>query len=89
MERTPVGVIRKIVVGHNPKDEGMAFTINRPLGDKIVTSIVEDINHFHIFGRVRFLIYVKTIANGEQLWKALEGVPVTIEYDLNVADITV
>ena len=90
MERTPTGVIRKIVVGHNPKDEGMAFVVGNRLGDKIITDIVEDINQFHIFGKVRFLIYVKINGKGEPLlWKGLDGVPVTIEYDLSNLDVIV
>jgi|Laugresbdmm110dd_1035094.scaffolds.fasta_scaffold25041_3 hypothetical protein len=87
MERTPAGIIRKIVVGHNPKDEGMAFVVGNKFGDKLITDIVEDINQFHIFGKVRFLIYVKINGRGEHmLWKSLDGVPVTIEYDLSQSE---
>lgn len=91
MQRTPTGVIRKIVVGHNPKDEGMAFQVGGRFGNKIVTDIVEDINHFYIFGRVRFLVYVEVEneKGGAILWKGLEGVPVTIEYDLSKRDLIV
>lgn len=81
MNRTPSGIIRKIVIGHNPKDEGLAFFVGQRFGEKIITDIVEDINQFHIFGRVRFLVYART-AEGTNLWKAFDGVPVTIEYDL-------
>lgn len=84
MEITPAGIIRKLVVGHNPKDEGLAFVVGNRIGKNLITDIVEDINQFHIFGKVRFLIYVQVNGEGEKvLWKGLDGVPVTIEYDLN------
>jgi len=83
MDRTPTGVIRKIVIGLNPKDEGLAFSVGQRFGDKTITDIVEDLNQFHLFGCARFLIYAKI--SGESvtvLWKAFERVPVTLEYDL-------
>lgn len=87
MERTPVGIIRKIVVGSNPKNEGMSYQVNYPIGSLFVTEIIEDVNHFHLFGRIRFLIYVKKPNEDYSiLWKALEGVPVTIEYDISKSE---
>jgi len=84
MERTPVGIIRKLIVGSNPTNEGMSYQVGFPMGKLFITEIIEDVNHFHIFGRIRFLIYIKKAGESESvLWKALEGVPVTIEYDLS------
>lgn len=90
MERTPVGIIRKIIVGSNPKSEGMSYQVGSPMGSLFVTEIIEDVNHFHIFGRIRFLIYVKKPHEDRSvLWKALEGVPLTIEYDISKNEILV
>jgi hypothetical protein len=90
MQRTPVGIIRKVIVGDNPKSEGMSYQVGHPMGNLFVTEILEDVNHFHIFGRIRFLIYVrKPNESASILWKALEGVPLTIEYDISKNEILV
>jgi len=82
MSKTPSGIIRRLIVGSDPTNGGMAYQVGKYIGSNLVTDIVEDINQFLLFGRVRFLIYVKK-DNDIRLWKAMEGVPVTIEYDLS------
>lgn len=81
MQRTPSGKIRKLVCGENPRDFAMAFQVGSPFknGD-VITEIVEDVNHFFIFGKIRFLIYLLQSKKDPFLWKAVEGVPVVIEY---------
>lgn len=90
MGRTPAGVIRKIVIGTNPKDEGLAFSVDQRFGNKTVTNILEDVNDFFIYGLKSYLIYVKVEGvAGNSLWKKFERVPVTIEYDLSQSTVIV
>jgi hypothetical protein len=90
MQRVPTGVIRKIIVGPNPKDDGLSYQLGNFGKHLIITNILEDVNHFYLFGRIRYLIYVKEGIKAEsKLWKALENVPVTIEYDLSGSEVIV
>lgn len=86
MDKIPTGVIRKIVLGTNPKD-GLSFSIGQEIqkvgsGNKI-SLILEDENNYHRFGVVRYWIFFKTEKGEEVLWKSFSGVSVTIEYDIN------
>lgn len=84
MEATPSGVIRKIIVGTNPKDDGLVFSVDQTFGNNTITNIIEDVNDFFIFGSKSYLVYVKIKDKpGSVLWKKFERVPVTIEYDLS------
>ena len=85
MDKIPTGVIRKIVLGTNPKD-GLSFVVGndraKDSGEKI-SLILEDENNYHRFGVVRYWIYYKDKKGTEILWKSFTSVPVTIEYDIN------
>ena len=75
------GIIRRIIVGVNPKD-GMSFTHGQAMGALTISNIIKDKNYFYKFGKMRFLIYVtKERYTEESLWKEVIDMPVTIEYD--------
>ncbi len=75
--------IRKITIGNNPKEGGIAFQVGgKTIDDEYrISSIIEDTNSFFSFGDIRYLVF---ISNGkkEYLWKSFQRVPVTVEYFL-------
>lgn len=75
------GLIRKIVVGKDPKN-GMAYYIGMRAGSGEVSAIVEDERHLYKFAKQRYLIYVEN-GEGQMLWKAIDEMPCVIEFDLN------
>ena len=75
------GLIRKIVIGKEPKD-GMAYYIGMRAGKGEVSAILEDDRHLHKFGKKRYLIYIEN-DEGTLLWKAVDDMPCMIEFDLN------
>mgnify|MGYP003137226623 FL=1 len=75
------GLIRKIVIGRDPKD-AMAYYIGMRAGKGEVSAIVSDERFQHKYGNTRYLIYIMT-DNGQMLWKAIDSMPCIIEYDLN------
>jgi len=75
------GLIRKIVLGQNPKD-AMAYYVGMRAGSGEVTAIVYDDAFLHRFQKSRYLVYIQT-DDGVVLWKAVEDVPCVVEYDLN------
>lgn len=75
------GLIRKIIIGQNPKD-AMAYYIGMKAGMGKVSTIVFDEEAFHRFDVKRYLIYLQT-DEGQVLWKSIENMPVIIELDLN------
>jgi hypothetical protein len=72
-------LIRKIVVGVNPKD-AMAYFVGQRAGSAVVDAIVLDRTENGVNGR-RYLIYVSDPKRGTMLWKSVEGMPCLIEYD--------
>jgi len=81
-----LGVIRKIVIGKEPKN-GMAYYVGMPVGPSAnptgkVTAIVFDERHFHFSAKNRFLIYVET-PEGSSIWKVIDSMPTVVEMDLN------
>ena len=77
----PSGVIRRIIIGVNPKD-GMSFSVHQAMGQLMICDIIKDKNYFYKFGKIRFLIYVvKGVSAEKLLWKEFIDMPVTIEYD--------
>lgn len=77
--------IRKITIGSNPKDNGIAFQVGNKAGNDgyIISNIVEDTNNFFSFGSVRFLVFIKLPNNSREfLWKSFQGVPTSVEYFL-------
>lgn len=75
------GLIRKIVIGEDPKN-GMAYYVGMRAGDGCVDSIILDERHLHNYSIVRYLVYIKN-ENDVLLWKAVDSMPCIIEYDLN------
>jgi hypothetical protein len=75
------GLIRKIIVGKEPKD-GMAYYLGMRAGRGEVTAILEDEHHLHKFAKKRYLIYIEN-DEGTLLWKSIDEMPCMLEYDLN------
>jgi cyanophycinase-like exopeptidase len=75
------GLIRKIVIGQNPKD-GMAYYVGMKVGDGSVSAIVLDDEHLHRHRMKRYLVYIKR-DDGQVLWKAIDEMPCLVEFDLN------
>ena len=76
------GVIRKIIIGRDPKD-AMAYYIGMKAGANIVSTIIEDEKHLHVHAKSRYLIYVQDEDKIQTLWKAVVDIPCMLEFDLN------
>tara|TARA_R110000796_G_scaffold157704_1_gene274391 strand:- start:90 stop:326 length:237 start_codon:yes stop_codon:yes gene_type:complete len=72
-------IIRKIIVGPNPKD-AMAYFIGMRAGDGNVSAIVEDDRSLYKYNVRRYEIYIED-DDSSVLWKTIENQPVLIEYD--------
>ena len=75
------GVIRKIVVGENPKD-AMVYMVDSRAGKGRISSIIEDDHYLHKYGIDRFKVYIET-DEGNELWKVVTNRNITQEFDLN------
>lgn len=75
------GLIRKIVIGQDPKN-GMAYFLGMRAGNAEVSAILLDDEHLHRYGKKRYLVYVEN-DEGTLLWKAVDDMPCTLEFDLN------
>ena len=75
------GLIRKIVVGRDPKN-GMACYIRMRAGSGIVSAIVMDEEHLYRFQKKRYLIYIED-NDTTMLWKSIDSMPCILEFDLN------
>ena len=75
------GLIRKIVIGQDPKN-GMAYFLGMRAGKGEVAAILLDDEHLHRYGKKRYLVYVEN-DEGTMLWKAVDDMPCTLEFDLN------
>ena len=75
------GLIRKIVVGKEPKN-GMAYYVGMRARTGEVSAIVVDDRHLHKFAKQRYLIYIEN-EDGVSLWKAIDEMPCMLEFDLN------
>ena len=75
------GVIRKIVLGKDPKD-AMAYYIGMRAGNASVAAIVLDERHLHRYGKTRYLIYIEE-NKSQVLWKAIDDMPCIVEFDCN------
>tara|TARA_R100000234_G_C4843742_1_gene112204 strand:- start:142 stop:378 length:237 start_codon:yes stop_codon:yes gene_type:complete len=72
-------IIRKIVVGPNPKD-AMAYFVGMRAGDSRISMIIEDERSMYKYSVRRYEVYVED-ENSTMLWKTIENQPVLIEYD--------
>ena len=68
-------MIRKIVIGRDPKD-AMAYYIGMRAGTGKVSAIL-----LHKYGSKKYLIYIEN-EEGTMVWKAVDGMPCIVEYDL-------
>jgi len=75
------GLIRKIVVGKDPKN-GMAYYLGMRAGKGNVSAIVMDEEHLYRYQKKRYLIYIEE-EDATLLWKAVDSMPCMIEFDLN------
>jgi len=76
------GLIRKIVVGKDPKN-GMAYFVGMRAGkDGSVSAIIQDGAYLSKFGKTRYLVYIQG-SEGTELWKAIDEMPCLLEFDLD------
>lgn len=75
------GVIRKIVIGRDPKD-AMAYFVGMKAGGGEVSAILFDDEHMVRYNKSRYLVYLQR-PDGQVLWKSVNEMPSIIEYDLN------
>jgi hypothetical protein len=73
-------LIRKIIVGQNPKD-AMAYFVGQKTGDAVVDSIVQDERALSVYGIRRYLVYIFNPDKGTMLWKTIDDMPCLIEHD--------
>lgn len=73
-------MIRKIVIGRDPKD-AMAYYVGMRAGAGKVVAIIQDEKYIQKYGIVRYLIYVEN-DEGTMIWKSVDGMPCILEYDL-------
>ena len=77
------GVIRKIIIGRDPKD-AMAYYIGMRAGNNRVSAILQDEAYLHRYGKNRYLIYIQDgDDNSQALWKVVDNLPCILEFDLN------
>ena len=72
-------IIRKIVVGPNPKD-AMAYVVGMRAGHGSVSAIMEDERSLYKYNVRRYELYIED-EDSTILWKTIENQPVLIEYD--------
>jgi hypothetical protein len=75
------GLIRKIIIGKDPKD-AMAYYVGMRAGGGEVSTIVLDGEHLHKHGKKRYLVYI-SIDDSQVLWKSVDDMPCIVEFDLN------
>lgn len=76
------GIIRKIVIGRDPKD-AMAYFIGMRAGTGEVATIILDDEHLFRYNKKRYLIYLLQKDGTQVLWKSVDDMPCIIEYDCN------
>ncbi len=76
------GIIRKIVIGRDPKD-AMAYFLGMKAGAGEVATIVMDDEHLFRYNKKRYLIYLLQKDGTQVLWKSVDDMPCIIEYDCN------
>jgi|TARA_R100001463_G_C3440415_1_gene212516 hypothetical protein len=77
------GIIRKIIIGKDPKD-AMAYYVGMRAGKGEVSAIVRDEKHLHRYGKNRYLVYLQDEKDSSQaLWKSVDDMPCMLEFDCN------
>jgi len=75
------GLIRKIIIGQNPKD-AMAYYVGMKAGRGEVSAIVFDEDCLYHHSVKRYIVYIQN-EGGQVMWKCIEDMPVVVEFDLN------
>jgi hypothetical protein len=75
------GLIRKIIIGKDPKD-AMAYYVGMRAGGGKVSTIVIDDKHLHKYNKKRYLVYTD-LDGSHVLWKAVDDMPCIVEFDLD------
>lgn len=75
------GVIRKIIIGRDPKD-AMAYYVGMRAGSGEVSAIVLDEEHLVRYNKKRYLVYIQN-DGGQMIWKSVDDMPCILEFDLN------
>jgi len=73
-------MIRKIIIGRDPKD-AMAYYIGMRAGTGKVSAIIRDEMYLAKYKLLRYLIYIEN-EEGTMAWKAVDNMPCIVEYDL-------
>jgi hypothetical protein len=76
------GLIRKIIIGEDPKN-AMAYYVGMRAGRGEVSTIVLDDKHLYKYGKQRYLVYMQNEDDSQVLWKSVDSMPCIIEYDCN------
>ncbi len=76
-----MNIIRKIIIGQNPKD-ALAYFVGMRAGQSEVSAIEFDERALTKHGIKSYNIYIQN-EDSTMLWKRIEDMPVTIEYDCN------
>jgi len=80
------GLIRKIIVGQEPKTNAMAYFIGMPVGkmkENAISAIVYDDATMARHSKSRYHIYLQEPDGTQVLWKTIDDMPCIVEYDLN------
>tara|TARA_B110000285_G_scaffold235516_1_gene317743 strand:+ start:476 stop:715 length:240 start_codon:yes stop_codon:yes gene_type:complete len=75
-----MNLIRKIIIGQNPKD-AMAYYIGMTVGSAKIDTIIFDEEAMVRFQILRYRVYINDPEQGTMLWKDIVGMPVVVEYD--------
>jgi hypothetical protein len=75
------GLIRKIIIGKDPKN-GMAYFVGMRAGESRISAIVQDDAYLHKFDKSRYLVYTEG-EEGTDLWKIVEDMPCILEFNLD------
>jgi hypothetical protein len=75
-------VIRKIIIGQNPKD-AMAYYVGMRIGDSKVVVIEFNERGYYKTSERSYKIYLEHPKDGTMFWKEIVNMPCIVEYDLN------
>jgi hypothetical protein len=76
-------IIRKIVVGSDPKN-GLAYKLHNQIGPYTIVDIQLDERGLALHGIERYLVYVQATDQSIMLWKSISGCPVMLEFDIEL-----
>lgn len=76
------GIIRKIIIGRDPKN-AMAYYIGMRAGNGKVSTIILDEEKLYKYRKFRYLIYLEDETTSQTLWKSVDDMPCIVEYDCN------